>query len=59
VLDKCPFEGNFEQEAFITNWFGHYRNQHLPMSLFDTPQWVAEGVGLLSHIENVENERKK
>jgi hypothetical protein len=51
--------GNFEQEMFLINWFGHYQNKNLPMPVFDTPQWIAEGVGILSHIENVELERKK
>ena len=39
--------------------FGHYRNQHEPVPLLWMPQWMKEGIALLSHCTNVESERKR
>ena len=58
-LTTDPYRYDYTQESFIIDMFGHYRNQQLPMSILWMPQWLKEGIYFLSHVVNVDQDRKR
>jgi len=55
-LEKCPYNTDWAQEAFLVADFGHYQNRHLRWPIEDWPLWYAIAMGQLSKITNAEQE---
>jgi hypothetical protein len=56
-MKKCPYEADWQQEAYLVSFYGHYANQQLPMPVTDWPNWIVQGIAVLSHIQNVEHDQ--
>jgi len=56
VIDRCPYVGDYTQERFIVDAFGHYKNGMYSDPMHQ-PKWLNDGIALLTHIVNTEEQR--
>ena len=50
--------GDWQQEAYLVNFYGHYANQQQPMPITEWPHWIEQGVAVLSHLTAVEHDEQ-
>jgi len=57
-INQNPFDYSYVQEAYIVDYFNNYRNGHLVMPLGTEPQWIKQGMTVLSIISEKIEKRK-
>ena len=49
-IKHCPWIADWKIENYLLSFFGHYKNGHLEMEIADWPDWITQGVSLLSRL---------